>query len=101
MERGLLPTERLVVEEPQTVHRDVTAAPRELSLAHQVEEIGLDLAIRDAIRGAVAVGGESGDSSHVARLGLRSHATDSHVVNHAGSKLTHGGTSFCAVEGGA
>ena len=50
VERGLLPTESLVVEEPQAVHCDVTAAPRELSLAHQVEEIGLDLAIGDAIR---------------------------------------------------
>ncbi len=101
VERGLLPSEGLVVEEAQAGQGNDATTPRELSLPHEMKKVGLDFPIADAIRGTVVVGRQSGDRPQIAALGLRGHTAEGHVVDHAGSKFAHGGGPPCAVERGA
>jgi hypothetical protein len=89
VELRLRALERGVVEEAQSADRDVAAAPGELALAHQVQQVALHLVLLDAV-GTASV--ELGHRRHRGQIGLACalrEAAQHHVLVHLFAQCTH------------
>jgi len=90
MEKSIcLPAERRVVEEAQAIGDEAARIPRELALLRQMNEIRLDLALRELIRRPPVELGQTDDRGGVRLLCPLGKTPHDQVVVHSISKLAH------------
>ena len=80
---SLVLAEHLAHQKPHGAGSLIDAASRQMPLAHQVQQIGLDLLVGDQLRGSAVVTGHLRDNPQVGLLRAWPEATQHHRIDHA------------------